>query len=336
MPRVHWKDVIFGAVITLAVTVFGGVATYYLTREPPLTDRESLVYQRGEPTVFETDSSRRSFATMRAANFGTAPAQNITITIAVPDSVSIIDQKVTSSDSSALFSITDRSTHSVRIGAQGLLPDEEILVVVMLDGVLKERLRVGFRSASSIAHESVLLRGEVEDPAVLPSVVISMLPALAVVQLPLILLLLPAVRRLVRRYVPTFGNVNDTAFLYIHTGLLEDAETILRHAVERRGANALTLANYGLALGLNGKADPSKLRMKAAGWYAVTRHERSVVLFNEALLAFAGNDDEQGKTLLSQALDLSRAEVRRYASFTVHLDAARSRDPDVETLISKP
>ncbi len=71
-----WRDVILGALITLAVTVIGGVIVYYTTRQPAHpAPHEHLVYQVEQPTNFDAKQEQFSLFTLRFANIGDKSAQ---------------------------------------------------------------------------------------------------------------------------------------------------------------------------------------------------------------------------------------------------------------------
>lgn len=55
-----WKDVLIGALITLAITVFGGIIVYYVTKEPPKKISEKLIYSVENPQNFVTKKQRNN------------------------------------------------------------------------------------------------------------------------------------------------------------------------------------------------------------------------------------------------------------------------------------
>ena len=66
--------------------------------------------------------------------------------------------------------------------------------------------------------------------------------------------------------------------------MVAKAKAILDTKVNRKGGDALELANLALACGLEGDMELSKGLFGAAQWLASTKHARAVLLFNEGIL----------------------------------------------------
>jgi hypothetical protein len=97
-----WKDVVVGSLATLVVTVVGGVAIYYLTREPSRHERsEDLAYELDQPVTFESDQTKVSFANLRLRNVGTGSAKNVVVTLQFSVAAKVLDKKVSLSTAPA-------------------------------------------------------------------------------------------------------------------------------------------------------------------------------------------------------------------------------------------
>src|SRR5713226_3385448 len=115
---------------------------------------------------------------------------------------------------------------------------------------------VGLRSAGAIGTVGLFVREIPLPPSprqATERLLSVLMPLIALAQPLLVALLFPRSRSFLLRFIPTTPSVNNTAFLYIHKGLTKEAQALLENAIINRGADAITLANYGLTLGLNGK-----------------------------------------------------------------------------------
>jgi hypothetical protein len=89
--------------------------------------------------------------------------------------------------------------------------------------------------------------------------------------------------------------------------LRDDAEHLLRRGIWKSGANAVMLANYGLAIGMGGATDSAMKHFYAAEFYAKGKHERAVVKFSRALVLYEiGRIQEAEADLRSATADSSR------------------------------
>src|SRR3954469_19196251 len=75
----NWRDLTIGSIITLAVTVIGGLLVYFLTR--PSSNYEMIIYQIDQPATFSSEKEQLTLSTVRIGNVGNGLANNVKITI---------------------------------------------------------------------------------------------------------------------------------------------------------------------------------------------------------------------------------------------------------------
>ena len=96
------------------------------------------------------------------------------------------------------------------------------------------------------------------------------------------------------------------------------------------------LANYGLALGLNGDAGQSQSVLKAAEFWAERRsHPQAVITFNRSLLALDRGDEEGGLDLMRKAFQMSKKEISRYASYSTIVSGLRKDNEGLHVLLDE-
>ncbi len=333
-----WREFILGAVVTLFVTVAGGVFVYYLTRDqqPPLP-KEKLVYNIEKSTVFKTESTELSFVTVRAANLGDKTAHNVCLVIEYPEHISISDKVISlSTEPAGSYEDDSKADNRIDLRFPTLIPNENVTITTMLNGVLIGKPRVVVRSENSEGVEGQFIRvipaASYKDRGT-QNVISTLIPVAVIIQMFLVILLSPYFRSRLMRFLPTSSSVNNTGFLFIHKGLIEEAEALFSREVETRGANALVLANYALALGLNGKIERADKMLTAAEWWARNKRERAVVAFNSAILTFSKEKVDEGREQLQRAFSIDREAITRYCELSIFIKEAEKNHREIRSLI---
>lgn len=334
-----WRDIIIGALITLFVTIIAGVIVYYVTRVPAKTQaQEKLVYQVEQPSCFLSEQNKLALLTIRVGNLGSKEANSTELAIKFEKDVSILDKQIKMSSAPAgKFEDHSKVSNAVNLYFPVLLAGETATVSLMVDTPIQKIPEIGLRSAVSIGKEGPFILEkpqETNKKELFGKALVALVPIAAFLQLFLVGLLSRKIRSHIRRFIPITRSINNTAFLYIHQGLLKDAEQLLKNEITTRGADAFSLANYGLALCLNGKIEEGKKRLKATEWYSRLNHEKAVVAFNNALVALAEDDLEEGKKYLDVALKLSKHEITRYCKFSELVKMYKEKYPEIGEIIN--
>jgi hypothetical protein len=331
----HWKDILVGALVTLLVTIVAGIIVFYLTT-PRRPSGEKLVYSLEQPFTYESPKTHDSFRTIKVANLGGQVSKDVTLIFTFGSGTKILDHAVNFSSGSGSAPVKDDSNdQQIILHLESLLPSENMAVSVMLSGVFVGKPTISVRSGGAMG-ELV----ESAEPVDLSEknrkyqVIAYLLPILAVLQIVVALGLKGPLARLIRRRVPSERSLNNTAFLYLHTGSRSDAERILRRGIWREGGDAHMLANYALALALAGHTDQAQSQIQAAAIYAEQKHEKAVVEFNRALiLAYTGNP-EGAKIHIQNAMELSKVQILRYLGFSLVVKELRRVLPTFNSFLS--
>ena len=78
-----WRDVIIGAIVSLLVTILGGVAIFYATKEPDEKKQERLVYSINQTAQFSGGSQDLAFSSLTLSNLGGIAAKNVSVIISL-------------------------------------------------------------------------------------------------------------------------------------------------------------------------------------------------------------------------------------------------------------
>ena len=332
-----WKDVILGSLVTMGVAVVAGVLIYYLTREPPAAPpAETLVYEIDTPVNFESDQTRLSFTNIRLRNIGDLSAENVLVGVDLPSGVKLIDtQVIFSSGPGGRFKFDDTGSADIGIVIPALTPAESATITLLTDATVPKLPTVGVKSDSSTGHLAPVAESQTQSDN--KTEVIAKLVLLAFLgQLLLFPLLIPRIRTLIRRFVSPVQSVNNTAFVLLHRGLVDDTVKLLERSIEESGGEPYILANYALALGLSGKAQKADAILDAADFLAAeNKHAKAVVAFSRSILRFSVEQESEGVKWMKVALSLSKKEIIRYLKYSALVAKQRGLSPELHSLLNE-
>ena len=125
-----WKDVLFGALASLFVTVIGGITVYYFTKEPDQKKTEKLVYSVQQSASFKGGSQDVAFAVVTIENEGGVAAKRVVLNLAFK----IAEIKDLALEASAGSKETAREIKpkSVNFVYETLLPKESLTLNLLL------------------------------------------------------------------------------------------------------------------------------------------------------------------------------------------------------------
>lgn len=337
-----WRDIFLGAIATLIVTVVGGLIIYYLTREsPPPPPVEKLVYDIDKPVTFDSDQTTMSFINVRAKNTGEKPATNVIIGVEFDDKVEISDKRITlSSGPAGRIDAQPIGGNKLEVQIAAFTPNETATIAILTDTADGKDPTVGIKSDASTGERGPLnsvIRVSPTRNSEARTVIGTLIPIAILAQGILLLLFFRhRASRSLRRIIPASRDINNTAFVFLHSGLTEQAVDLLSKSIRDSGAEPYMLANYGLALGLNGDTTQSQKLFEAAKFWAdVDSHAQAVVAFNRSLLAFKQNDEANGITLMRRAFELSKKEISRYASYSTIVASLREENAELHSFMNE-
>lgn len=307
-----WRERALGAMISLGVTVLGGVAVYYATRSPTIApQREELLYVLDPITRFATGSTHLAFTTLKVSNSGALAARNVHIVLNVDSGMAIRDEKVSiSSGAAATFTVVEKSSLKYGLMVPVLATGEVASVALIFGGAGRGEPTVSVKSDASVGRRDSQISTTVSPKGTLPFS--KAIPFFAAFLVGAQLFLFFGIRR-GRLSRSAYASSNNAGFVLLHSGLLDRSVAVLEESIRTRGADdSHPLANLALASELTGNSDTADRLILAAQFYASTRHEKAVIDFNRAFIAMNRNDSISASTFMVSACELSRKEVRRY------------------------
>ncbi|OGJ87389.1 MAG: hypothetical protein A2268_14645 [Candidatus Raymondbacteria bacterium RifOxyA12_full_50_37] len=322
-----WKDIILGASASLAVTILGGIAIYYLTKEPDQNKTEKVVFLIEQSASFKGGSQEVTFATIKVKNDGGVGAKNILVSVLF----STAEIKDFALDVNAGIRETSREINpkSIKLTFESLLPNEGFTLNLLLTAPDKPKVFV--RSEASLGVEEKP-KSTVQTPKdKLRDIFTYLVPfsALLLGLMGISFLVFVKKRGLFEVMSP---DKNNAGFLLLHHGFVDDAITVLNSALHSGRYDVFTLSNLALCKSLKGEHEQARQLIRAANFREKVGHAKAVILFNEALVNITGGKKEEGTKILMKAIEKSPTEIRRYCQCSSILDPYRS-DPAIYNLI---
>lgn len=323
----NWKDVLIGAISTLAVTVLGGVVIYYVTKEPELKSRELLAYSVRSSGDFSGDKERVAFTSIVIANRGGRVANNVVANIKFSGP---LIKDLTTDTVPGTREDRNVAKDLARLTYHKLLPGEAVTVNLLLDSPARPTVTV--RSDESLAvSESTLGAEKTEKLTDINRASSLVVPISALIFSILSIKILKGAKKLGIAN-GMLSNKNNAAFLLLHSGLSKEAEEILTESVRSGQYDSYTLSNLAVCKAINGDIEKAGALMSAAKYRDTNDHAAAVVLFNDALLNLISEKRSEAIADLKKAITLSPKEIKRYCERSVHLKDYRGT-PDFIALL---
>ncbi len=327
-----WRGHLIKYIGALVGTVLAGVIVWFLTvRESDEVKGESIRYRVDEVATFPLGGTKVGFSVVKVVNAGSAAARQVRIVVMFPDSVEIREKQIQFGNGlDAEFVETETDAHTLDITLPSLVRGELLHISMLLSGVSEFSPRVVVRSAESTGMEGA---SDSQDQTAYRSFFPLIL--LAVVQAGFVwaLFFWRKSPLFFPRMMSLFPSANSTAFLYLQRKLTQEAQELLAQRIGTRGGDVLTVANYGLALGLNGDVDGAEKRFEIADWWAAGKHERAVVQFNRATLMIHLGELGLARGHLAKAFSLSRRAISNYCTISAYMDDAAEKDGVIREII---
>jgi hypothetical protein len=327
-----WKEIIVGALVTLLVTILGGVLVYYFTKEPEIKHEERLTYTINPGSTFNGGKEKLSLTSIQIRNDGGIAANKIIFKAAF-NHAEIKDFSV-QSETGNTPSTQNINQNTLYLAFPSLLPSENVVINVLAS--TEDTPTVTFRSDKTFGEIKKISISKKQKYIEINNFVGYIIPFLGIIYplAAIILLRFPFVRRMVFRILRQFiskPSKNNFAFLLLHQGIIDDATNILKSSLATGHDGAYCLSNLALCKALKRDFSYAEKLIKAAYVYSYSEREAGVVTFNEALILLLKGKKDEFYSKLEKAIDMV-SDVKHYCDFSVHLDKVR-KEPRFINLI---
>jgi tetratricopeptide (TPR) repeat protein len=310
-----WKEIILGALITLVVTTVAGVVVWNLTKEPKKPEPESkVVFERDSKAHFKSKSQNLVFNTVRIGNLGNKTAHKLKLSIDYPEKTNILDFTISNSTGKASAGnhkeLESESSNKL-ILIENLMPDEIVTISILTDGLIDDSIEVSARYAEGIGQEGSLAKGFFIEPernryeplyAAFVAMLLGVFMSFMIYRL--------------KQKLGGSRSINNSAFMMLHQGLIENATKMLESGFNSKGGTAYELANLGLCKALNGELETAEKFYKSAELYSKSKEIKALVEFNRSISYFNQNNFEKAKQHFTNAVNTSKSTIKWYVSLS--------------------
>lgn len=311
-----WREIIIGAIVTLLITVIGGLVVWEFTKKPPSPEpKSSIVIEYDTPAIFESDSKRLLFNTIRVGNVGDKTAHDIFLAIEFPNNIEILDSTVSISSGGSAYNNQKElpsKKHEKLLSIKSLMPDEVVTISILVNGSSKDKAEISARYNEGIGkHGSLTKRPDIfidpfdETRATKAAISALTLGALLVVM----------TFRL-KNMMGGKRSVNNSAFMMLHQGMVKESTKLLEGEIARKGGTSYELANLGLCKSLSGDIEGGENLFKVAELYSSSKSIKTLVAFNRAIAFYKNGQTDEATKLLELAIKESKFSVEKYLKFS--------------------
>lgn len=308
----RWKEIIIGAILTLIITIIGGITVWKFTKEPHKPDPKAVVIiEADSPSQFKSDSKSLIFNTFRVGNLGDKIAEDVILSIEFPEDTKITDFSISSSSGAAArknLKEIEGKVHEKIISINSLLPEETVTVSILTSEYMEKELHVSGRYSEGLVQkgflskrvslDDLLEKGPQAEKAALAALLMGVLLAFMINRL--------------KNDLGGSRSVNNSAFMLLHNELIEEAETILEKDMYQRGSTAYEMANLGLCKALTGDKDASEKYFSAAELYSTSKQIKALVAFNRAIVSFESDKFDDARHYFESAATLANRRIKLY------------------------
>ena len=305
------------------MTILAGLIIYYSTKEPEHFNREFLVYSISNGGVFEGSTTGIALSAVTIDNIGGRAANNVSVII----SFEIAEINDISLDTTAGPKESSREINnkSLALVFENILPSESFTISLLLTE--DEKPTVSVRSDSYIAEQKTMLLQEHS------SFLDALELTIPIFTFLLIITMLIFIKRLRGYGFELSTSKNNTGFLLLHAGLIDEAFEVLSVGLKSGQYDSLILSNLATCYALKNDFDSAHKLINAANYRDRFGHAKAVILFNEAIILLSEEKISDAHTKLKLAIKISPRTIRNYCNKSVHFKKAK-QDENISTLIN--
>lgn len=138
-----------------------------------------------------------------------------------------------------------------------------------------------------------------------------------------------------RKIMGGIRSVNNSAFMMLHQGMVEEAKQLLDTEIARRGGTSFELANLGLCLALSDNRESGDKLFRAAELYSSANSIKLLVEFNRAISAHQNGENDSAISHFSSAWNISKRGLRRYLRLSKLAQQMVQECEEISTIVEK-
>lgn len=310
-----WREIIIGAIVTLLITVIGGLVVWKFTKKPPSpAPKSSIIIEYDTPALFESNLKRLLFNTIRVGNVGDKTAHDVFLSIEFPKNIKILDSAISISSGGSAYNNQKEllsKEYEKLISIKSLMPDEVVTISILVNGASNDKAKISARYDEGIGEYGSLTKR----PNSMDNQNEGRAGKAAMSALVLGALLVYMGLRL-KNIMGGVRSVNNSAFMMLHQGMIKEATKLLEDEIARRGGTSYELANLGLCKSLSGDREGGENLFKVAELYSASNSIKTLVAFNRAIAYYKDGQTDEAVKLLECAIKQSKSSIEKYLKFS--------------------
>lgn len=326
----RWKEVIIGAIVTLAVTIIGGLAVYYFTNESG-SKIEKLTYQIDRQVSFSGENNKLAIGVVRIANVGELGASDVKASISMNNS-SFLEYNIESENGVEIHHQLNQANDQIDIEISSLLSGESLTVTYLLP--TSHEIQVSLRSDQSVGVEGITYLIPKDKKSELSGFLNVFLPLLAIISI----IILFVAKRIVGRTneVVRDSSANNVGFALFHNGLTKKARKVLTRTIEKgEESSSYAISNLAAVLAVSGDVEQACKYMQSAKMLCDSDcHSKAIMFFNEAIVSYQKGEYACVENDLVKALELSNDEIVYYIKSSVVMANMRGTIPTIDSIFT--
>lgn len=317
-----YKELIIGAALSLAVTLIGITATFYINKSATSGSHDKLSYTINQTTAFSSESQDLAITSITLRSEGDQPAKQAFISIAL-DQAEIRDIAI-KTNNNVKYSSKSLQKKSLELTYESILPSDSITIELLLSR--PEKPKVSLRSASTIGAEAVDSK-DIKNPTLLDNLKTWFIPTILITLLVYFLAVFYS-RKAERSYFSP--SKNNSAFILLHNGLITEAGMILSDAIHDGDHSPYAFSNFALFKSLSNQNEQAEALLNCAKYFTVVSHANAVYNFNKAIILYRTNNEELSLKAMREAIKLSPKLIKQYYTSSIHTQAIQQNPKFIE------
>lgn len=291
-----WKKFFINVATGVTIAIFAGIVVWLVTKPAPSV--EGVAYRVSTSTVFGGGQQRYTFFKVEVSNNGNAAATGVRIEVTDKNGGKLSDLQVTRSRSRPEVNIKSIDGIGLSAGIARFLPSERVTFAPLYMSSKVVEPSVIVKTDNGLSTQVIDSNADTEEPDRL--------------QIYIALLTFAATAFGVRgffkkiarrsRFRFHFPERNNSGFLLLHGGLLQQAVKVLREAIEKGDHGPLVFSNLAAATAGIGNIEEAKKLLEIAAPWAEDNHDKSVVQFNRSIVDFIEGNLDIAEQNMSEAI----------------------------------
>ena len=298
-----WKEILIGAMITLLVTVVGGLLVYNFTQNR-IEQSENLWFEQSPQTGFSGSENTVAIGVLKFGNSGNVSAKNVNATFDITNA-KLLEFKVINKNGAKL-DFKNMDDQKVEVFLENLLSDESVTITYLLDN----NSDIGFtlRSDSSMGVEGNPYLNAITGKEGMLKLVERVV---SIAMFGLMVLSLMLVKRTLSEHIKGSGR-NNMGFVLLHSGAYEQASEIFRECLKAGKDGEFVYSNYAAALAVQGDLENADKFLRAAEFVVSKKRTKAILEMNRSIVLFYKGDSLKSKIHLDLALSQSERTIEEY------------------------